>query len=260
MSQYNISFVGAGRVADALCRKMYAAGFNIELIVSESKKNGPSLAGSCNALWSSDLKFPNSTDIIIVSVPDHRLKTVLDKITCCSETLVVHTAGSIGLDIFPDQLAHKGIFYPLQTFSLERKVNFQNLPFLLESSDEKSTSILKSIVHSVGGKVYLVDTKNRQALHLAAVFACNFSNHMLTLGKEIALNSDFAFDLLVPLINETISKAIDIGPENSQTGPAVRHDHDTIKRHLELLSFSPELQRIYDEMTGSIMNYYNKER
>ncbi|MCX6326378.1 MAG: DUF2520 domain-containing protein [Bacteroidia bacterium] len=257
MIQNNISFAGAGRVADALCREMYFAGFKIEFIVSQNEKNGRSLADSCKASWSSELLFPDSTDVIIVAVPDHKLKGVLDRLKCRPGTLVVHTAGSIGIDVFPEQIKRKGIFYPLQTFSKERKVVFKDLPFLLESSDKQSSAILKNLAESIGGKVHFVDTEHRRMLHLAAVFVCNFTNYMLTAGKEIALKASFPFEVLGPLIKEATSKAMDIGPENSQTGPAVRNDQNTIEKHLELLSFSPELQSIYNEMTRSIIRYYN---
>lgn len=257
MYQNNISFAGAGRVAEALCKELFQAGFRIDMIASETEVSGRSLADSCKAVWSADLLFPDSTKVIIVAVPDHRLKNVLERLKCAPRTIVTHTAGSFGLDIFPEQISHKGVFYPLQTFSNNRKVSFIDLPFLLESSDEESAEILKSLVESIGGNVHFIDTEQRRMLHLAAVFVCNFTNHMLTLGKEMALKADFSFDILTPLIKETISKAMDSGPENSQTGPAVRHDQNTIEKHLKLLSFSPELQRIYNEMTISIIEYYN---
>jgi predicted short-subunit dehydrogenase-like oxidoreductase (DUF2520 family) len=258
MIQYNISFAGAGRVAGALCREMYHSGYRIDLIVSESENNGRSLSDSCKASWSTSLQFPDSTDIIIVSVPDHRLENVLNKIRCRPETLVAHTAGSIGIDIFPEHIKRKGILYPLQTFSKERKVDFKNLPFLLESSDIKSSEILENIAESLGGKVCLIDFEHRKMLHLAAVFVCNFTNHLITQGKDVVLKSGCSFDLLSPIIKETFLKAIENGPENSQTGPASRNDQNTIEKHLELLSFSPDLQRIYREMTVSIINYYKK--
>jgi predicted short-subunit dehydrogenase-like oxidoreductase (DUF2520 family) len=257
MIPQNISFAGAGRVAFALCREMYHAGSRIDVIVSETETNGKSLADSCNATWSANLKFPDSTDIIIVAVPDHRLKSVLNKINCRKETLVVHTAGSLGLDIFPSRIDRKGIFYPLQTFTRGRRIVFKDLPFFLESSDKKSSAILSDLAGSIGGKVHFVDTEHRRMLHLAAIFVSNFSNHLLTMGKEVASKAGFTIDVLEPLIKETISKAMNIGPENSQTGPAVRNDQNTIEKHLELLSFSPELQRIYSEMTRSIIKYYN---
>ena len=258
MNQFNISFAGAGRVGGAICREFFHAGFTIDLITSETERNGRLLADSCNALWSSDLLFPGSTQIIIVAVPDHKLKSVLDDIRCGTDTLILHTAGSFGIDVFPEKIKRKGIFYPLQTFSVGRKVSFEDLPILLESSDDQSSVIMKKLAESIGAKVYFVDTEYRRMLHLAAVFVCNFINHMLTEGKDVAARAGFSLEVLIPLINETISKALTIGPENSQTGPAVRNDQNTIEKHLELLSFSPELHRIYYEMTESIIKYYKK--
>jgi predicted short-subunit dehydrogenase-like oxidoreductase (DUF2520 family) len=238
---------------------LFHAGFSIDLIASETEGSGRLLAESCRASWSSVLKFPDSTDIIIVAVPDHRLKSVLKVIRCRPDTLIAHTAGSFGLDIFPKQVNPKGIIYPLQTFSPERDVSLIDLPFFLEASDEHSSVILKNLVDSIGGKTHFVDTERRRILHLAAVFVCNFTNHMITEGKDISGRAGFSFEVLKPLINETISKALTIGPDNSQTGPAIRNDRNTIEKHLDLLSFSPELQRIYNVMTDSIIKYYKKQ-
>ena len=117
-------------------------------------------------------------------------------------------------------------------------------------------AILKDIAESIGSKVHFIDTEHRRLLHVAAVFACNFTNHMLTAGKQITQKAGFTFEVLKPLINETVMKALEAGPENSQTGPAYRSDIGTIKRHIDLLSFSPELQGIYKEVTKSIMKFY----
>jgi predicted short-subunit dehydrogenase-like oxidoreductase (DUF2520 family) len=258
MFQYNISFAGAGRVAGALCREMYHAGHNIGLIVSETEKSGRLLADSCNSQWSPDLIFPDSSNIIIVCVPDHRLKSVLEKMSCGPGALVVHTAGSIGIDIFPVRFLRKGVFYPLQTFSKERKIDFNDLPFFLESSDKQSDAILEKLTESIGSKAHFSDTEHRRMLHVAAVFVCNFTNYMLTAGKDVTFKAGFPFDVLRPLIIETFSKALDNGPENSQTGPAVRNDLNTIGMHLELLSFSPGLKKIYNDLTQSIITHYNK--
>jgi predicted short-subunit dehydrogenase-like oxidoreductase (DUF2520 family) len=257
MCQESISFAGAGRVASALCKELFDARFRIDKIVSETEVRGRPLAVSCGALWSEYLLFPDTTEVIIVAVPDHRLKSILENIKCAEDTLIVHTAGSYGLEVFPEHIRHKGIFYPLQTFSNDRKVSFSDLPFLLESSDKESDDVLRRLTESIHGKVCFVDAEKRRTLHLAAVFVCNFTNHMLTLGREVALKADYPFEILSPLIKETISKALDSGPENSQTGPAIRNDRNTIEKHLELLSFSSELQRIYREITRSIVKYYN---
>ena len=258
MFQHNISFAGAGKVAAALCGKIYETGIKVDLIVSLTEERGRSLAESCEASWSSVPEFPSSTEIIIVAVPDHRLKSVLENLRCSADTLVVHTAGSFGLEVFPEHITKKGVFYPLQTFSRERKVDFTTLPFLLESSDSQSAAILEELAASIGGKTYFVSTEQRIMIHLAAVFICNFTNHMLTNGKQIADKAGVPFEIFFPLLRETMSKAMDIGPEKSQTGPAVRNDQNTIERHMDLLSFSPELKKIYREITMSIINYHNK--
>ena len=257
MIRYNLSFAGAGRVAGALCMAMYRAGHNIISIVSESGTGGRPLAGECNSSWSPDLIFNESTDIIIIAVPDNRLEEALSRIKCSPDSIVAHTAGSYGLEIFPDHLTNKGVFYPLQTFSKGRQIDFNGLPFLLEASGENCARILENLALSVNGKVNYVDTERRKKIHLAAVFICNFTNHMLTTGKEIASGAGAPFEWFEPLIRETVSKALENGPEASQTGPAVRNDRNTIEKHMELLSLSPDIQKLYYEVTQSIIRYYN---
>lgn len=256
MIQYRISFAGAGNVAAALCRELFNKGCYILHIVSRSEENGHRLADMYNASWSSDMIFPDSTDIIIVAVPDHNLEDVLGKIKCRKGTIVAHTAGCIGLNIFPSDYNNFGILYPLQTFSISRKIDFKTIPFLIEASNDSTAKILKSIAETIGGSVHFSDTEHRRMLHLAAVFASNFSNYMFTIASDISVKAGFSFDLLKPLILETMTKAIEIGPENSQTGPAVRNDSDTMEKHLDLLSFSHELKEIYREISDSIINYY----
>ena len=256
---YSFSFAGAGRVASALCIKMYSSGLDIRQIVSADASNGRSLAASCKALWSNELSYSSSNSIIIVAVTDHKLRTVLENIKCDPDTIVVHTAGSIGLDIFPDHMKRKGVFYPLQTFSKNREVNFSDLPFFLEGSDSDVRDALKDLAETIGGKIYFADTESRKALHLAAVFICNFTNHMLTAGKDIAARKGIAFDVFEHLIKETIDKALTEGPGNSQTGPAVRNDLNVIEKHLDLLSYTPEYRNVYMEITNSIIQYYKKK-
>lgn len=258
MPSFNISFAGAGRVAGALSRKMHQSGSRIMQIVSRDEKNGRILAGSCEATWSDELTFPASSEIIIVAVPDHSLKHVLNKIKCGEDTIVAHTAGSLGLDIFPGHILRKGIFYPLQTFSKNREIDFSNLPFFIEASDGTVSEKLNNLAESTGGIVHFADSDHRKALHLAAVFICNFTNHMLAAGQDIAERSGFGFDVFKSLINETIAKAIEEGPEKSQTGPAVRNDLNIIEKHLDLLSFSPEYRNVYREVTKSIQEFYKK--
>jgi predicted short-subunit dehydrogenase-like oxidoreductase (DUF2520 family) len=258
MKHLNLSFAGAGRVAGALCMKMHYSGYRIIQIVSNSESDGKPLAISCNAAWSSDLSFTAESEIIIVAVPDHKLEEVLSRIKCSENSIVAHTAGSFGLELFPGKIKRKGVFYPLQTFSRGRETDFNQLPFLIEASDEGSAELLGSLAEQIGGRSYFVDSESRRIVHLSAVFVNNFTNFMLTAGKDISSKAELPFSILEPLIKETISKALDNGPEISQTGPAIRNDQNTIEKHLELLSFSPDLQNLYSEVTKAIINHYKK--
>lgn len=256
MRQLNISFAGAGRVAGALCNRFYRTGHRILQIVSTDEKDGRVLAGICNASWSSDPVFDKNNDLVIVAVPDTVLESFLSYTECAQNTLVVHTAGSFGTDIFPDSIKRKGVFYPLQTFSKERQVDFTDMPVFVESSDKEAISLLENLAVNQGFKVFISDAEHRRNLHLSAVFACNFPNHLLTIGKELSEKAGFSFDVLIPIIKETFLKAVENGPEKSQTGPAVRNDLITIEKHLELLSFNPELKKLYSDMTKSIIEHY----
>jgi len=257
VKEYRISFIGAGKVSGALCRHFFESGCSILKIVSPTAIKGTALALSCNAEWSEDYDFTGSEDLIIAAVPDDKLTAILARITCAGNTVVAHTAGSLGLDVFPSFLKRTGVFYPLQTFSENRTISFKDLPFFIEASEPHSLQLLGDIAEAAGGKVHVTDTESRNLLHVAAVFACNFTNHMMTAGKQITERAGFSFEVLEPLISETVTKALENGPENSQTGPAFRNDRGTIKRHIDLLSFSPELQGIYKEVTRSIIEFHN---
>lgn len=256
MSLYNISFLGAGKVAEALSLEFHRKGHVIGTIVSPGIQNGPRLAELSNAKWSSSPVFGNGIDIIIVAVPDHKLADALAEIECSSDTIVAHTAGSFGLEVFPYTINKKGLFYPLQTFSKGRKTSLNDIPVFIEASDEETGSVMKDLASSAGCKIFEADTESRRMLHVAAVFVSNFTNHMLTSGKQISSMAGFSFEILIPLIRETILKAMENGPENSQTGPAVRHDLITLEKHMDLLSFSPELRKLYNEVSKSISEHY----
>jgi predicted short-subunit dehydrogenase-like oxidoreductase (DUF2520 family) len=259
MERYRISFTGAGKVASSLATELKAKGHIIQQIVSPGGEKGSLLANLCGAKWSDIPEFSEDTDIIFVAVQDRFLASVLSGIKCGTGSIVAHTAGSLGMDIFPTSFKKFGVFYPLQTFSEYRKIDFKDIPVFTEASDNETGKVLKNIAESLGSKPVITDIEHRRLLHVAAVFVSNFTNYMLTSGELIATRAGFHSDLLKPLIIETINKAIEKGPVSSQTGPAVRFDYNTIEKHLELLSFSPELQTVYEEISRSIMNFYKHQ-
>ncbi len=256
MKSYRISFVGSGSVGGALCREFFTKKHTIVQIASRSGNSAIELSSYCKATPVENLNFDRECDIIIVSVPDYCLKKVIKEIRYTGNPVIAHTAGSYGLDVFPDHIKRKGVFYPLQTFSKERKVNISNVPFFLEASDRNTMDELKNIASILSNSVYESDENSRRMLHLAAVFACNFTNHMYILANMVCNKTPYAFNVMEPLIMETACKAIEIGPENAQTGPAIRNDIDTLKKHLKLLSFSSEMKSIYKIISNSIIEYY----
>jgi predicted short-subunit dehydrogenase-like oxidoreductase (DUF2520 family) len=139
-------------------------------------------------------------------------------------------------------------------------VSFPEIPLFIEACNNKTESVLRSLGESIGCTVFRSDAEHRRLLHVAAVFVSNFTNYMLTSGKIISGKAGYSFDLLKPLIIETVNKALEGDPAESQTGPAVRYDINTIEKHTELLSFNPELQKLYKEISGSIMNHYKQKR
>jgi predicted short-subunit dehydrogenase-like oxidoreductase (DUF2520 family) len=252
---YKISFAGAGNVAGALCKALHEKKHIIEHIVSRNEVRGLTFANDFNSTWSDNYSFPSTSELIIVSVPDNAIKEILGRIKCNKNAIVLHTSGSVGIDVFKGHFTNYGVLYPLQTFSSGRNHEFSSIPLFIEGSDNSTLHIIQDISGTLSKSVYHCDSEHRRMLHLAAVFSCNFTNHMMTRGKELANRAGFPFEILEPLLKETIQKAFDKGPENSQTGPAVRNDTDTLKKHLEMLSFSPEMRDIYELISRSIANY-----
>ena len=191
---------------------------------------------------------PDSFEIIILSVPADLIKQVSDQIPA-SDAIVLHTSGSNPISDLSKHSKH-GVMYPLQTFSKTKEIDFTSFPVFIESSEEGEKDIF-TFVRSFSNDVRLLTSTNRSKLHLAAVFACNFSNHMFHLSERLLSELDMTFQDIQPLVEETLKKAIDLNPSRSQTGPAVREDDETINTHLEMLK-DEKMKSMYQIITDSI--------
>ncbi len=252
----DIVIIGAGRVGTAMSIALSEKGHKILKVISRSDKKAGDLAKRLNSDYSNDLVLPGGTELVIIAVNDSSISSVIDDIRPKGNELVVHTAGSVGIDIFKGNYKNYGVLYPLQTFTIGRKYDFSTIPLFIETNDDRSFGLLKSFAGGISGRVYRLNSNDRRYLHLSAVFASNFVNHMFTAGKDLSEMAGLEFDVLVPLIRETLAKASEIGPDKSQTGPAVRNDKKTIEKHLDLLSFSPGLKEMYRVITDSIVKKY----
>lgn len=192
-------------------------------------------------------------DVTIIAVSDDAISTVSSKIK--TKNLVVHTSGSVALDSLQNK-GNKGVFYLLQTFSTNKKVDFSEIPFCLEATNQKDLNLLEKLAKSIGKKVYHINSEQRKNLHIAAVFVNNFVNHLYKVGNDICTEHHIPFDILQPLIKETANKIESLSPENAQTGPAKRNDQQTIKNHLDLLN--TDQKKIYKMLTESISSLSTK--
>lgn len=195
----------------------------------------------------SDFDLLKPADAYIVAVSDRATRELISHIGD-RDVLVAHTSGSVPM---LNSAKRNGVFYPLQTFSKQIEVNFSEIPVCIEAETPKDLEILRILGESISEKVYPISSEQRKKLHLAAVFACNFTNHLYRIAEKICEQNDVPFAVLHALIKETARKIEMDSPKNTQTGPAVRRDQSTIALHLEQLE-SPDLKEIYTLLTRSI--------
>ncbi|MBJ7879988.1 Rossmann-like and DUF2520 domain-containing protein [Gelidibacter salicanalis] len=204
-----------------------------------------------------DLSQLEKADVYIIAVSDDAIANLSTKLPF-ENRLVVHTSGSVNVHDL-DKKNRRGVFYPLQTFSKAATLNFENVPICLEVLDKADLKTLKSLAKTIGSSTHKVNTDQRRALHLAAVFVNNFTNQLYRVAHEITESKGVEFDILKPLILETAKKVQDISPYMAQTGPAKRNDKKTIKKHLQLLE-SAQHKAIYELLTASIQKTHGRKK
>ncbi|MFC2117970.1 Rossmann-like and DUF2520 domain-containing protein [Bacteroidota bacterium] len=252
-----IVFLGAGNVATQLSVALSGAGNEIVSIYSRTEKSAQLLGEKINSNYTFKIEeIPSDADIYFLTVPDLVSESLISDIPS-NNGMLVHCSGSLDIDIFKNKTKNYGVFYPLQTLSKLNSVNFTEVPVCIEANNTINQDILHNLAKQISTDVRLIDTETRKYLHLAGVFACNFVNHMYSIADNILKDKKIKNDILFPLIEETMKKALSLGPENIQTGPAIRNDKNIIKKHLELLSFYPEFQNLYKILSKSISDYHS---
>ena len=243
----SIVFVGAGNLATHLAKAFYRKGFRIVQVYSRTEESAKALAQSVEAGYTTSLSdLATDAQMYIAALKDSALASLLPVMVAGREqALWVHTAGSMPMDIWKGRTHHYGVFYPLQTFSKQREVDFREIPVFVEGCNDEVAAFLKEVAAALSGKVYEADSAQRERLHLAAVFACNFANHMYDLAARLLEDNRLPFEVLLPLIDETARKVHELSPHSAQTGPAVRYDENVISHHLQMLAGEPPLQEVY---------------
>lgn len=251
-----ISFIGSGRVATHLARVL-SASHQIVQIYSPQLKHAEMLAKQVHAqAINQDQQIDTNIDLLIIAVSDSVIAKVIEQVSSClRDILIVHTSGSTSLEVLTQYHLKSGVFYPLQTFSFERNIDWSNTPLFVEAQEESNLHVLTELAHSLSQRVYQYSSEQRLSLHLAAVFACNFSNYCYDMAKQIVDAQQVDFSLLYPLILETAHKATQNDPKSVQTGPAIRNDFNILEMHQQMLSVSgrDDLKQVYALLSQGII-------
>ncbi|MEN8992176.1 Rossmann-like and DUF2520 domain-containing protein [Avibacterium paragallinarum] len=256
-----ISIVGAGRVANHLLNVLHPQ-HHIVQVYARNLDKAEKLAARVGA---EAIHIPTELnaeiDLLIIAVSDQSIATVIQQVKAyLPQVLIVHTSGSTNITVLTQQHSRAGVFYPLQTFSLDRDVDWMSTPIFVEAADSADLTTLTDLANSISQRVYRYDSAQRLSLHLAAVFACNFSNYCYDMAKQIVDAKQVEFSLLYPLILETANKATQAEPRNMQTGPAMRGDQNIMQMHANMLEQADQvdLKAVYEMLSQQIFEHHQK--
>lgn len=257
-----ITLIGAGNVGYHLGKRLFKKGITVRQVYSRQLKNAQFLTKKINATPIHELSAVDAkSDLYIIAVKDDAIETVtkaLSEQKGMKHKLVVHTSGAASSELIAKYFSKFGIFYPLQSFSKARKIRFSNIPICVYAGKSKDLKKLSDLANLISNKVATINDKERAILHVAAVIVNNFTNHLFHLGQQITKKEQLDFDLLKPLIKETVLKISKHPPLEMQTGPARRNDEKTIKKHLKYLKKFPKYPHLYTLLTKSIQDAHRR--
>ena len=247
-----VVLLGAGNVAFYLANVLTMSK-KIDFVQRYSRNNKNDKYFDEKINKTSNINNLAKADVYIIAINDDAIASFSKQLTF-TNGLVVHTSGSMPMNALKCK-ANKGILYPLQTFSINHKVDYNQIPICIEAENKKDKELLNSLAKCLSKNVFEINSSQREKLHIAAVFANNFSNYMFKLANDICVENNISFDILKPLIKETANKVQKTSPIEVQTGPAKRNDSKVIEKHLSQLSENQK--EIYTLVSKSIINTYN---
>jgi predicted short-subunit dehydrogenase-like oxidoreductase (DUF2520 family) len=254
-----ITLIGSGKTATALGKALQQAGHSIAQVWSRSEANSQQLAHMLSAQYVSDLSaIADISHIYIIAVNDDAIEEIASQLKI-GDKIIAHTSGIKSRELLKTASTNYGIFYPFVSMTKETQVDFKKALMMIEGSNEATTNTLLTLARTISGNVKHVDENQRQSLHLSAVFANNFTNHMYTIAEQILAEKGLSFDDLRPLIAAHIQNVMTHQPSQLQTGPAIRGDQSTIAIHEDILSEHPDFQKIYSLLTASIQDFHKKK-
>ena len=248
-----VVIVGSGNVATHLSLAMASLeGIEICQVYSFTEAHAQILAERLNCDFITDpTQIRKDADVYLFALKDQALETVIRAVPA-NNGLWLHTSGSMPMQVFAGYTERYGVLYPLQTFSKSREISFRGIPLFIECHREEDKNCLEDLARRLSGKVCELFSEKRRSLHLAAVFACNFTNHIYALAEEILAKEGLSRDYLFPLIDETAAKVHELPAREAQKGPAIRYDENIINKHLGMLADDPDVQTLYRLLSQSI--------
>lgn len=249
-----IVLAGAGRIAWHLGRRLKGKGLPVAHVVNRTESHARRLAQAIGASWSDDWQeVPADVDWLLIAVRDDAIAPVAEAMASrLPGALATHTSGATPGTALAPFFRRYGVFYPLQSFSMERSPVWSKIPFCVDAAGQEDLLFLKKMAKIIGNHVYRVDDAQRAMLHVAAVFANNFTNHCFAIAEKLLDAHELPFEMLHPLMEETLQKALADSPVRMQTGPAIRGDEATIRRHLDLLNGLDAWQDLYERLSRDI--------
>ena len=255
MSLKSIILIGAGNVAHHLGPQFQKSGLKVLQVFSRKITKARRLAKTLKSEAINDLsKLSSSADLYVLAVHDGAIPLVAQQLPreVREKKLVVHTSGATASTVFKSICKRYGIFYPLQTFSIKRKVDFSSIPICTHANRKRDRQALQALGQQLSNSSFEIDDAQRAILHIAAVFVNNFSNHLFSIGADLCEKEQIPFRLLLPLILETATKVQKHPPAKMQTGPALRGDLTTLNKHLDYLQRYPEYEKLYRQLSKNI--------
>lgn len=245
-----VVIIGSGNVAEALAVALCEAQVEVVQVYARNAERGRAVAALAGAAWS-DRELAVA-DLYLIAVSDRAVAEVAASLPLPEGAVVAHTAGCCPITALPEG-ARRGVFYPFQTFTAGRRVDFRKLYIFIEADDEATLEVLSALAHRLTDHVEQADSARRAVVHLSGVFVNNFTNCLYADAAEIVARVGLPFDVLAPIAEETASKAAASGnPAAVQTGPARRGDEPTLERHRALLADEPQLQDLYNKISENI--------
>ena len=251
-----IVLIGSGNVADALAPALSGLtdkGYTLVQLFGRHPERVRTLADRIACPWATNPQELAEADLYLLSVSDRAIGELSDRLLFPREAVVAHTAGSVSFEELSPKIRHRGILYPLQTFTAGRTIDLYQVPLFICGGDTETVQILTELAHAISAQVYPSDPGQLRQIHLAAVFTCNFSNHLYAIAQQLLAQKALPAEVLRPLIAETTAKAMEAGQAaDVQTGPARRGDRPTQERHLKMLADHPAWQQIYQYISNDI--------